>query len=224
MTTPEILRSGNFAAVIFDMDGTLLSTEILCRRAWRQAALEIGKEMPDSLYGQLLGRPNKEAAAVLKELWGASFKSEDYTRRTEALYLGIIEREGIMLRDGILDLLMLFKERGIPLAVATSTRRKLAQRKLALCGLTSYFAAVVGGDEVTLGKPNPEIFLQAAEKLGVPPDDCIVFEDSDAGVLGAHAAGMKCVLVPDISSPREETVIAAWHVFNSHFSAISLFS
>lgn len=215
--------SENPSAVIFDMDGTLLSTEILCRQAWRQAALEIGKEMPDDLYGKLLGRPNKEAVAALKKLWGESFKCGEYTQRTEALYLDLIEREGIMLREGILDLLTVLTEKKIPLAVATSTCRALAQRKLASCGLTDYFKALVGGDEVAKGKPDPEIFLRAAERLHVFPEDCIVFEDSDAGLLGAHAAGMKCILVPDISVPGDETVAAAWRIFDSHLSAIPLF-
>ena len=220
----EGFGSVNPAAVIFDMDGTLLSTETLCRRAWRQAALEIGEEMPDELYGKLLGRPNREAAVSLKEIWGESFRSEEYIRRTEALYRNIIESEGIALREGIIELLRLLSDKRIPLAVATSTHRELAQRKLSLCGLTNYFAVVVGGDEVKHGKPNPEIFLRTAERLDVPSNECIVFEDSDAGTLGARAAGMKCILIPDISWPQDEAIAAAWRVFDSHHRAISLFS
>ncbi len=213
----------NPSAIIFDMDGTLLSTEILCRRAWQQAAREIGLEMPDSLYGELVGRPNHEAIAELALRWGKSFDPIGYASRTAVLYQEIIEREGIALRDGIPELLRVLREREFPLAVATSTVRELALKKLKRCGLAEGFSLVVGGDEVTRGKPHPEIFLLTAQRLRIDPRDCLVFEDSPAGVQSAWAAGMKCILIPDLAQPSAECMALAWRVLESARQAVPLF-
>lgn len=208
--------SVNFQCVIFDMDGTLLSTEILYRKAWQAAAIELGYIVSDDLYARMVGRPNLEAVQTLEQLWGSTFDRARYLERIELLYLEIIAKEGIQPRSGIPDLLEALRRQEVPMAVATSTDRNLAVQKLTTSGLIEYFSTVVGGNEVSRGKPAPDIFLLAASRLGLQPNECLVFEDSDAGVRAASAAGMRCIAVPDIASPAQETLKHAWMTFDSY--------
>ena len=115
-------------------------------------------------------------------------------------------REGIALKPGLLDLLDWLEARRIPKAVATSTRRDRAQAKLARTALLPRFVALVGGDEVARGKPEPDIFLAAAARLGEAAQHCLVLEDSEPGVRAALAAGMTPIMVPDLHAPSDDLV------------------
>ena len=112
---------------------------------------------------------------------------------------------------------------GLPKAVATSTARERAAALLKQSNLADYFAALVGGDEVSAGKPDPEIFLEAAKRLNVESGRCLVFEDSSHGIHAAFAAGMIPVLVPDTVVPTAETIERAYRVYSSLTDAIELF-
>ena len=127
-------------------------------------------------------------------------------RAWHVAYDAIVEREGIALKPGLLDLLDWLEARRIPKAVATSTRRDRAQAKLARTALLSRFVALVGGDEVARGKPAPDIFLAAAARLGEAAQHCVVLEDSEPGVRAALAAGMTPIMVPDLHAPSADLV------------------
>ena len=111
---------------------------------------------------------------------------------------------GVPLKPGCREILASLHARGIPMAIGSSGRRAQIESNLSVSGFTSYFFAIASGDEVLHGKPAPDIFLLAAKRLGVPPADCYVFEDSPNGIRAAHAAGMKPILIPDLMPVTEE--------------------
>ena len=118
----------------------------------------------------------------------------------------IIDRESPILKPGVLELLDFLEEKGIRKAVASSTNTKTTREHLAINGLADRFEVIVGGDMIAKGKPNPDIFLKAAELLGEAPEECIVVEDSPAGIRAGNAAGMRTVLVPDQAAITQEII------------------
>lgn len=186
----------DFDAVIFDMDGLMLDSEPVHRAAWQQAARELGFVLSDDLYLTFVGVRAADNEATLSALWGAGFDTVEFRRRVLQHWRRRVEIEGIPHKPGLAPLLTHFQERGVSLAIATSTERTKAL--LSLGTLASAFAVLVTGDEVARGKPAPDIFLLAAERLGIAPAACLVLEDSDTGVQAALAAGMSVIQVPDL--------------------------
>jgi HAD superfamily hydrolase (TIGR01509 family) len=190
------------------MDGTLIDTEPLAARAWSDAASMLGLAFDPSLPDRMIGRTFADCRALVIERHGDDYPTDRLMSGWHAAYDGIVEREGLVLKDGVLELFAWLDAEGIPRAVATSTRRDRAHAKLDRTGLASRVDALVGGDDVARGKPAPDIFLAASLRLGVAPSACVVLEDSDAGVLGAIAAGMAPIMVPDLLPPSPEVLRA----------------
>ena len=203
------------AAVIFDMDGLMLDTEPLAARAWSDAAKEVGVDFDLAVTRQLIGRNFPDCRRLIQAHHGDAYPVDELMRAWHRAYDAIVERDGIVLKPGLPELLAWLEEAGIPKAVATSTRRARALAKLALTDLLRRFAALVGGDEIACGKPAPDIFLEAAARLGVAPAACAVLEDSEPGVNAAFAAGMMTMMVPDLSPPSAALLARAPLVFAS---------
>ncbi len=189
-------------AVVFDMDGTLLDTETLALRAWEEAAAAVGAIFEQGLARELIGRNFADSSAHVR----AHFAQTDYP--VDAVLDGwrvnfevLAAREGVAVKHGARELLDFLAAEGIPCAVATSTRREPARRKLDDAGLLASFVTVIGGDDVRHGKPAPDIYLAAADALATPPAQCLAIEDSDPGFRAAHAAGMATILIPDLVVP-----------------------
>ena len=197
------------SAVIFDMDGLMLDTERLAPPAWRDAKDAIGADFDMSLLDAMVGRNYQDCRAIIIERHGESFPTDRLMGAWHVAYDAIVERDGIAVKHGLAGLLDWLEEVGIPKAVATSTRRSRAIPKLANAGLAARFTALVGGDEVARGKPAPDIFLLAAERLGAPPSACLVLEDSAPGVRAALAAGMTPIMVPDQHAPPPDILATA---------------
>lgn len=193
--------SGRPRAVIFDMDGLMLDTERLAPLAWADAALAIGVRFDLGLLPAMVGRNFQDCQAIVVERYGPDYPTADLMRAWHVAYDAIVARDGIALKPGLLDVLDRLEREAIPKGVATSTRRDRAEAKLAHTGLLPRFAALVGGDEIARGKPAPDIFLLAAQRLGHAPADCLVLEDSEPGVRAALAAGMTPIMVPDLHAP-----------------------
>ena len=193
-------------AVIFDVDGTLLDTERIYMQAWKDAAAELGYVMTDELLRKTRAVNAKDAARIFEAEIGNGFSYE----KTRPIRVRIaeenIERESPVLKPGVLELLAFLRQKGIRLAVASSTNTKTTKAHLAINGLLDYFEVIVGGDMIEKGKPNPDIFLKAAELLGEVSENCIVVEDSPAGIRAGTAAGMKAVLVPDQAAITQEII------------------
>ena len=193
-------------AVIFDVDGTLLDTERIYMQAWKDAAAELGYVITDELLRKTRAINVKDAAKIFEADIGNGF-SYDKTRAVRVrIAEEIIKRESPILKPGVTELLDWLTERSIRLSVASSTHLKGTKEHLDESKILDRFEVVVGGDMVTKGKPNPDIFLKAAELLGLEPSECIVVEDSPAGIRAAVAAGMKAVLVPDQAAITQEII------------------
>jgi HAD superfamily hydrolase (TIGR01509 family) len=189
-------------AVIFDMDGLMLDSERAINACMSRAARELGHDLPDSLWLQMIGGGEGLCRRLVSERIGEA-AADVLLERSEVLYDAVADA-GIDHRPGILDLLQWLAARGIPRAVATSTRRPLAMRKLAAARLLPYFDAVCTSSDVPRPKPAPDVYLLAARTLGIGPAQCLVLEDSPTGVRAALAAGMTPIQVPDLLEPDEE--------------------
>jgi HAD superfamily hydrolase (TIGR01509 family) len=192
-------------ALIFDMDGLMLDTERIDYAACQLVAKEMGHTLDDEIYMRTIGRTSADTRLIFLEHFGASFPYEAFRIRWREARAEIVAKEGVPLKPGLLELIDHLHDAGVRLAVATSTVRAEATQLLTDTKLLPRFDALVCGDEVKHGKPAPDLFLKAAQALGIPPSDCIVLEDSEPGARAARAAGMRVLVVPDLRPPSAET-------------------
>lgn len=192
-------------AVIFDMDGLMINTEKLLHRYWIQAANEFGYSMTMDHLLQIRSLAAKYARPKLKSMLGESFDYDKVRERRRELMAKHVEHYGIEKKKGLDELLDYLKEREYSLAVATATDMERTQKYLTIIGKIDYFDKIICGPMVENGKPEPDIYLAAAESLGLPPKECMALEDSPNGILAAFRAGCVPVMVPDLDLPDEET-------------------
>ncbi len=198
--------------VIFDMDGLMFDTERIYGIYWREVSAELGYPMDDALVTAMCGATRDFQITKIAERFGDAAPAgeiiDECIRRTREH----IATHPIPFKAGLVELLTALRERGIPAAIATGTRRVSADDMIARAQLSAYIDAMVCGDEVAACKPDPEIFLKAADLIGVPPQDCIVLEDSFNGIIAAHAAGAQPVMIPDTMQPTDDVRALCAHV------------
>jgi HAD superfamily hydrolase (TIGR01509 family) len=192
------------AAVIFDMDGLMLDTERIYRRSWAQAMADTGYALTDQFYFRIMGKTLTDIRAIFRNEFGSFIPIEAIIEPKQQHVENVFADEGIPVKAGLMDFLDWIDRWKLPKAVASSTARRMVEDILARAELAHRFEAIVGGDDVLKSKPAPDLFLAAAERLGVPASGCIVLEDSQAGIQAAHAAGMFPILIPDLLVPSEE--------------------
>jgi HAD superfamily hydrolase (TIGR01509 family) len=198
-------------AALFDMDGLLIDSEAVYIVAMQAAARSFELEMPLEFCHRMVGIPRAECNVMIQELYGPSFNLEEF----RGVYSANVQRRmeaGVPVKAGVVEVLTLLAERGVPCGVATSALRATAESHLGRAGLLPRFATLVARDDVERAKPFPDIYLEAARRLGVPPDSCIAFEDSSPGLTAAHAAGTMAIMVPDILQPSDEVRAKALHI------------
>ena len=195
-------------AVIFDMDGTLHDTETVFHAAWRKAAAIWNVPDIETTLADCTGRN----MAGIEKYWCAKYETPSYAEFFEARHRFFEEMsaDGIPVKEGAMELLTYLRDHGYKIALATSTRRSGAEQHLRDTGMELFFDVVMTGNDVENGKPAPDIFLRAAEGLGVAPQNCVGVEDSFNGIRGLYAAGMKPVMVPDITLPTPEIQRMLW--------------
>lgn len=192
---------------VFDMDGLLIDTEKLYLRFWKQAAADFGYKMEDKHVFAIRSLARKFSIPLLKSFFGEDFPTEEVRKRRTELIGQHIQMHGITPKKGVFELLGFLKENNIRLAVATATQRERTLAYLSDIKALPYFDAVICGDMVTTGKPAPDIYLTAAERLGLPAGQCAAFEDSPNGIKAAYAAGCQVVMIPDMTRPEEDEEI-----------------
>lgn len=185
------------SGIIFDMDGILIDSERQSNEGWLWAAGQLGVDMPMWLIDSFKGAPAELCCKFFDDYYkGVIDYWEAKELRTQHVYK-IRGTEGIPVKKGVKDIFEYIRNNGLKCAVATSTRRESAEKTLHEIGVWDYLDAVVYGDEVERGKPEPDIFLRAAKAIGVNPSEAVVVEDSINGIKAGYAAGMRVVHIPD---------------------------
>jgi HAD superfamily hydrolase (TIGR01509 family) len=188
---------------IFDQDGLLFDTEVIFERCWIKTGREFGLPIDSELTRRLMGCGRKELAFII----GETFPGCDSVAVVDLAHRLAAETQLAMkpvVKPGVNEILAFCRSRGIRTAIASSSMRHLVDHNLAVAGIAEFFDAVVTGRDVANGKPSPDIFLLAAERIGISPSECVVFEDAFTGIHAAHAAGCRPVLIPDRRAPTPE--------------------
>ena len=201
-------------AVLFDMDGLLLDTERIARESARVTALTLGHSIPDALAMRMIGLGSDELGRMFVMELGAHFPFAEYQRLWNAKYRELLAL-GIPIRPGVTEALTALRALGVSCAVATSTHTPHARHKLEQAGILSHFDVVVGRDTVVRGKPAPDIYLHAADRLGVDVTQCWAFEDSLPGLTAAVASGARTHWVPDLAHIHEHELPAGVETIES---------
>jgi HAD superfamily hydrolase (TIGR01509 family) len=192
-----------FKAVVFDMDGTLLDTESVFRDIVFDVCGGLGYEMTEAVHLAMVGTSHEVTNEILVEAYGVTFPYAIFNQQCHDLMRSRMA-ETVPVKAGVPEFLAELQRRGIPAAVATSSRTPHAVGHLGRAGLLDLFATIVTRDDVANPKPHPEPYLTAAQRLEVGASECLAVEDSHAGVRAAHAAGMQTVMIPDLVRPSVE--------------------
>jgi HAD superfamily hydrolase (TIGR01509 family) len=191
------------SAVIFDMDGLLFDTEALWQEALLSAAADVGCEIPGEIYAKPIGVRRSQCRALFMSHFGEDFLFDDF-HANWTRHFWLAAENKLTLKPGVPELLETLDQFRLPRAIATSSSRTTVERHLTSYGLMDRFDRIICRGDYENGKPAPDPFLKAAERLGAEPRLCLALEDSYVGVRSASAAGMMTVMVPDLLEPIEE--------------------
>lgn len=183
-------------AIVFDLDGLMIDSEPLARNAWDRVLRDHGLTLDEKTFRSMIGLRLEESSNLVKDKFKLTDPASDLAR-DEQRHMSRIMRQGIPVMPGLERLLEAIAGRGLPWGVATSSRHSYAVQALDQLGLLDRCSAVAGGDEVDRGKPFPDVYLLAAERLEVEPTLCLALEDSVPGLMACAAAGMRTVAVPN---------------------------
>lgn len=190
--------------VIFDMDGLMFDTERLGMQAMQTCYESHGYPLTKDIYLEIVGTNGQVANDILKKHFGENFPLEQLRKETRQLLDELIEKEGLPLKPGLLNLLQYLKENKIPCAIASSTAHKRVIDYLKMAQLEAYFNFIIGGDEVKQTKPYPDIFLKALDKAQIEAASALVLEDSQNGIIASHKAHIPVICIPDMKvHPKE---------------------
>lgn len=191
-------------AAIFDVDGILVDTEPFASKAYESIILTFGKKpkLQNSGLFQVSGMRESEVLTLIQEEYGITESIESLQKRRNQFYQDNLKKPKPM--AGVIKLLRVLQKHKIQLAVASSSTNYRISMKLSLTKTKEFFEKIVSAEEVKRGKPYPDIFLETAKQLGIMPKNCLVFEDSQNGVISAHDAGMKVIAVPTIYTKKHD--------------------
>ena len=214
-----------YKAVVFDMDGVLVDTEKIYRLCWKKNGMSIG--IPDDemehVCDRVAGGNKITNARVFKDIMGEDFQYLQFRQRTMDLFDEYVAEHGVEIKRHVAETLCFLQSRGIRIALATSTGRERAMQRLSHVGILDFFEEMVCGDEIVKGKPNPDIYIRACEKIGVSPEEAVAVEDSVNGVISADTAGLYTVMVVDLIKPNDITEQHADQTFYDIKDICSLF-
>ena len=202
-----------YTGAIFDMDGVLFDTEQIFQDTWREIAAEMGVALSDGITEAISGTNGDVMRRVIERFYhvpdGDAIMVDCKRRVREKL------SRAVPVKRGVREILDFFRASGIRVAIASSSARAQILSNLAVSGLSACFDAVVSGEEVAVGKPDPEIFLRAASALGCAAAECFVFEDSKSGVRAGHAAGCDTIMIPDLIAPSADIAPLCFGIYDS---------
>lgn len=208
------LEIDKIKAVIFDMDGVIFDTEMVYLKVWSEVFEKYGYKMTKEIYASVLGTGRENVKKVFLYNFGNDLPIDImYKEKDEELAKAV--EKGIPLKNGAYEMLTYLRENNFKIALATSAVKERAIKQLRQANIEVFFNAIVCRDEVKETKPNPEIFLKAAENLDINPKECIVIEDSSAGIKAAFNAGMTAFHVVDLKKADEKILSSAYKSFNN---------
>lgn len=204
---------------IFDMDGLLFDTERVYQQTWHEIADERDVILGDNFVKDISGTNGARTRQVVESY----FQVPDGTAIIEDCMGRVREKlsKQVPMKKGVHEILDFFREGGVPMAVASSSGAEQIVSNLEIAGIREYFSEIVSGPEVKCGKPAPDIFLLAAERISRRPGDCYVFEDSENGIKAGYAAGCRTVMVPDLMEASPEILPYCTMVCGDLLEAIS---
>jgi beta-phosphoglucomutase family hydrolase len=176
--------------LVFDCDGTIADTMPLHYQAWVQSLGEHGHDFPEALFYEMAGIPTHTIIEILNQKHGYTLPVQKTSERKDALFLELIPQ--VTPIEPVVNIIKAYAGK-LPMSVATGGTRSLCSKTLSALGLLDYFQAMVTADDVQHGKPAPDIFLEAARRMNVPPKLCCAFEDAELGLVSANAAGMLAI-------------------------------
>ena len=191
-------------AIIFDMDGLMIDSERVTFECYQERLKDMNLTMDEEFYKTLLGKPIKGIYQRSYDVYGNDFPIQNVIQDVHQLMAERFETEGVPVKKGLVELLHYLKDNNYKTIVATSSNRDRVDKILAQAKITEFFDDSICGDEVTKGKPNPEVFLKSCQKLGVNVDEAIVLEDSEAGIQASYDANIKVICIPDMKYPEKQ--------------------
>lgn len=191
-------------AIIFDMDGLMIDSERVTFECYQERLKDMNLTMDEEFYKTLLGKPIKGIYQRFYDVYGNDFPIENVIQDVHQLMAERFETEGVPVKKGLVKLLHYLKDNNYKTIVATSSNRDRVDKILSQAKITEFFDDSICGDEVTKGKPNPEVFLKSCQKLGVNVDEAIVLEDSEAGIQASYDANIKVICIPDMKYPEKQ--------------------
>lgn len=204
------------------MDGLLLDSEKLVRRAWDHAGRLMGYENFGDHILHTVGFNLKRRTEYFRKNVSEDFPMDWFAQETRKRYHEIAKKEGVEIKPGAKELLDYARKNGYRIGLATSSRKSHAEEALQKAGILDYFDGRVFGDTVCEGKPHPEIYQKACAAIDVEPEFAVAFEDAPSGILSASEAGMRVIVVPDLVEPPAELMPRVWHKLESLAEAVSI--
>lgn len=191
--------------LIFDMDGLILDTETISNKLLIDIFSKYDINLNEEIISKTIGLEKKKAIKVFEEYLGDNIPIKDIINLHKKVVNDYLEKNGVPVKLGLIELLNYLDEEKIKKVVATSSYRKVAENVLIRANVYNRFDDIICGDEIKESKPSPDIFLKALEKLNLSADEVIVLEDSRMGILAAHRTKIKSIMIPDILPADEET-------------------
>ncbi len=194
----------DFDAVIFDMDGVIFDSERVIMECWIKLADKYGIPGIKEPYYACIGTTKAMTKEIMMNAYGADFPYDEYAAETSKMFHERYDGGRLPMKSGVKEILNYLKDSGKLVALASSTRKQSVVAELRDAGIIDYFDELITGDMVKRSKPDPDIFLLACKKLGLPPSRCYAIEDSYNGIRAAHAGGLRPIMVPDLLPADEE--------------------
>jgi len=196
-------------AVIFDLDGTIIETESITSKSYEEMVKSYGKIPIPNEHGliQTPGLRGDDAWKLLKEKYGIEEDTEVLRTKRRKIYIDML-KGNIEPLPGVVSFVKLLKKKGVKIALATGSAPHVIDLILSELQIQEYFNVIVNGKEVKRGKPDPECYTKASEKLGIEPQNCLVVEDAQFGTMAAKAAGMKVITIPTANTKKQDLSMA----------------
>lgn len=211
-------------AIVFDMDGVLFDTEVLCMKSWVAVAEANGLPDMEKIFPKCIGCNANDSKRFVLEAYGEDFDYAGFRTQASEWFWDNIQKNGLPVKGGVKELLEWLKREGWIIGLASSTKRSTVLHHLEQGGIREYFSAVVTGDMVEHSKPRPDIYLFACRELGAEPAETYAVEDSPNGIRSAHAAGMLPLMVPDMVAPDEEMRMLSIGIFRDLTEVLDYFT